>query len=138
MSDITVNTPVAPVQGVQGSSTPGGHYIAFRACAPFQAASTFALVSSVNPWRPATPGHKLWVQVLSQNPGTIGNVLAMAQERLGFKPRETQGHLRWLHTWGGSYMVVDGQRYAAVATPFDKAEFPPLPNTKGKGKKGVK
>lgn len=128
-------TPVAPSHPAgQGSSTPGGHYVAYKAQPKFDLESSIKLVSSVNPWRPGTPGHVFYSKVLAQNPGSVAKAVALG-ETAGFKAREVQNHLRWLFTWGGSYVEIGGKLYAApaqssevvakpVKAPVSKAKAP--------------
>jgi hypothetical protein len=113
MSTITT-TAVAPTVGQQGTKTHGGHYNAYRACPPFAPTATLELISGSNPWRPATPGHSFYTQVLAQKPATIGKALELGA-KAGFKVGEVQGHLRWLYTWGGSYIKIGGQVFSPVA-----------------------
>jgi hypothetical protein len=124
-TNVTVSTPVAPRMGDQGSSTPGGHVQAWRAQKNFDPAASFELISATNPWR-AKRSAIFFDKVLAATPAptTIGQVLANA-EKLGFKAGECQRHLRWLYTWGGSYIRIGGQVFTpppagaapAVATP---------------------
>lgn len=123
---VTVSIPVAPKMGDQGTSTPGGHVTAWRAQPNFPLSASFRLISATNPWR-AKRSAVFFDKVLAANPAptTIGQVLAAA-EKLGYKPGESQRHLRWLYTWGGSYIEVGGKVFTppTVAAPAPKAKAP--------------
>jgi hypothetical protein len=116
MSTIISNTPVAPVVGAQGSSTPGGHYVAYKAQGRFDLSASLKLVSSTNPWRPNTPGFRFYQAVLAKAPATVGAAVTLGVAS-GFKAREVQNHLRWLYTWGGSYVEIGGKLFAAPVAP---------------------
>ena len=129
-----VTTPVAPAMGPQGSSTPGGHYVAYRNQSKFDLGASLKLVSTVNPWRPNTPGHAFYVGVLSQGPATVGAAIELAKSSKprSFKASEVQAHLRWLYTWGGAYLEVNGKLFAA---PPATATAPVQAPSKPRGKK---
>lgn len=113
----TTSTPtiaVAPTMGEQGSRKTGGHYNAYRATPVFAPTATLRLVSAVNPWRPMSPGHAFYTAVLANNPATVSDAIALGA-KAGLKAREVQNHLRWLYTWGGAYLEVDGKLFAAPA-----------------------
>jgi hypothetical protein len=130
MSTIISNTPVAPVVGAQGSSTPGGHYVAYKAQGRFDLSASLKLVSSTNPWRPNTPGFRFYQAVLAKAPATVGAAVTLGVAS-GFKAREVQNHLRWLYTWGGSYIRIAGQVFVPpVAAP--KAAPVKAPKAKAK------
>jgi hypothetical protein len=84
--------------------------MAYKAQAAFAPTATLELISGSNPWRPNTPGYFLWVQVLSQSGcRTVANAIELAAKaRNPQKASEIQKHLRWLYTWGGSYLRVNG------------------------------
>lgn len=135
-------TPVAPTVGQQGQKTHGGHYTAYRAQPAFAPTASLELISGNNPWRPYTPGHNFYVQVLAKTPATIGAALELAKGA-GIKANDAQKHLRWLYTWGGSYIRVDGQVYSPPQAPVRMltpgGEFvPPLVPKTPKGKKSAK
>jgi hypothetical protein len=109
-------TPVAPRVGAQGTSTPGGHYVAYRNQAPFALEASLKLISGTNPWRPNTPGTRFYTAVLAKNPATVAAAIALGKDA-GFKAREVQNHLRWLYTWGGSYVEVGGKVYSPPVAP---------------------
>lgn len=121
MQNTTANTPVAPVVGVQGKATPGGHVLAYKAQPAFGATATLQLVAGTNnPWRPGTPGHAFYVQVLAGlAPGaTVAQCIAAAATAKvpgATKAGQVQGHLRWLYTWGGAYLAIDGKLYGGAA-----------------------
>jgi len=120
----TGTTPVAPQHPAgTGSQRKGGHHVAWVACPRFASDASVALVSATNPWRRETPGYRLWEAVLyplafgpSALPGcTIQHILDAAHNVLDYPPRETQGHLRWIYTWGGAYLAVGGAQWPAMA-----------------------
>jgi hypothetical protein len=111
MSTTQASTPVAPVVGSQGSSTPGGHYVAYRAQGAFALDASLKLISGSNPWRPNTPGFRFYTAVLAKSPATVGAAVTLGKDA-GFKPREVQNHLRWLYTWGGSYVEIGGKVFS--------------------------
>jgi hypothetical protein len=115
MSTITT-TPVAPTMGAQGKSTPGGHYSAYRAQPRFAVEATMRLISGTNPWRPNTPGHRFYTAVLAKNPATVAAAIALGKDA-GFKAREVQDHLRWVYTWGGSYVEIGGKVFSPPVAP---------------------
>jgi hypothetical protein len=123
---VTPTIAVAPAQGAQGHATRGGHHHAYMACRRFEASETIKLVSHVNPWRPGTSGHEFYVAALQGGKSaTIGAAIELAA-KIGLKPRQAIDHLRWLYTWGGSYLEVSGKLYAAPEASTQK----PLVSTK--------
>jgi hypothetical protein len=121
MNTQTQNTPVAPTVGAQGSRKPGGHYQAYKAQPAFAPTATLRLISGSNPWRPNCPGYDFYVQVLSQSPATVQAAIDMAAKaKTPQKAAEVQKHLRWLYTWGGSYLEVDG-KLANLPAPAPRA-----------------
>jgi hypothetical protein len=124
MVNTVTNTPVAPSHPEgQGTSTKGGHYVAFKAQGNFAPEATFERISATNPWRPNTPGFRFYAAVLAGTPSTVADVLALGKEA-GFKASDVQGHLRWLFTWGGSYIRVAGKVYAAPAGSAPEVQAP--------------
>jgi hypothetical protein len=123
MSTTVINTPVAPVVGSVGSSSKGGHILAYRAQAKFLLTDTLRIVpGSNNPWRPNTPGYLFYSQVLANAPATVGAAIEMgAKSKPAFRAVDVQGHLRWLYTWGGAYLEVNGKLHSAPATTARKA-----------------
>jgi len=82
-----------------------------------------------NSWRPGTPGHRFYEQVLSQAPATVGDAIAMAAALTEpFTAKQVQGHLRWIFTSAGGFLEVDGERFVsapvAVAKPVKKPAEP--------------
>jgi hypothetical protein len=114
MSDVAIATPIAPSHpaGV-GTSKPGGHIAAFRAQSAFPLESRLA-VTGGNLWRPGTPGHRFYEEVLAQNPATVQEAIdkaaALAEP---INAKAVQAHLRWMFTSAGGFLEVDGQRFAA-------------------------
>lgn len=133
------NTPVAPVVGVQGhKSQHGGHYLAYKGQPAFALDSTLAIVQGTNnPWRPGTPGHSFYEAVLTKKPATVKAALELANSALGLKPAQAQAHLRWLYTWGGAYLQVNGALYGAQA-PVVVAQEPKAEEPKAKAPKARK
>jgi hypothetical protein len=124
MVNTVINTPVAPSHPEgQGHATKGGHYVAFKAQGNFAPEATFEVISAVNPWRPNTPGHRFYAAILASKSATVGDVLSVGKEA-GFKASDIQGHLRWLFTWGGSYIRVAGNVYAAPAVSAPEVQAP--------------
>jgi hypothetical protein len=126
-----MSTPVAPVVGAQGQKTVhGGHYTAYRAQSAFAPTATLKLISGSNPWRPNTPGHTFYTAVLSKAPATVSAALELGA-KVGFKASASQAHLRWLYTWGGSYVQIDGKVFSPPVVPVaPKAEKAKAPKAK--------
>lgn len=143
MSITPVTTAVAPVVGQVGHKAKhGGHYLAYKAQAAFAGSDTLAIVAGTNnPWRPGTPGHAFYSAVLSQAPATVADAIALGA-KAGFKASAVQGHLRWLFTWGGAYLAVNGLLYGGTVAPAAPAPAAPAPAAPAsvlipaKGKKG--
>ena len=56
-----------------------------------------------------------------QRPPTLGTMIRLAKERLGYSRRETLEHLAWLFSWG-RFVTVDGLTYEQYkATHQDSA-----------------
>lgn len=119
----------------QGHSTQGGHVIAWRAQPRFALSDTLTLVAGTNPWRPGTPSAAFYNQVLAAMPAgsTVAQCLEFAKATVGNKSGRTHDQLRWLYTWGGSYLAVNGQVYnPPVAAPA------PAPAAPAKARKAAK
>jgi hypothetical protein len=126
------DTNIAPSHpaGV-GKSSKGGHHIAFMAQPAFAAEAKLNVIGT-NMWRPGTPGHRFYEEVLMQNPVTVQECIdkagALAEP---FTAKQIQGHLRWMFTAAGAFLEVDGQRFASppapVQKPTAKAEKPVKP-----------
>jgi hypothetical protein len=95
----------------QRVSSPGAHIAAWKAQPKFVLEATLRPINTINPWRPNTSGHRFYTKVLSQNPATVGDAMALGT-KAGFSAHKIQEHLRWLYTWGGSYIEIAGQVYA--------------------------
>jgi len=135
----TTTIAIAPAHPMgQGSQTKGGHHNAWRAQPKFQPSDKLSLVSTVNPWRPNSLGWSFYNAVLAPCPATVSDALAVGKAK-GYPARVVQGHLRWLYTWGGSYLAVNGSTYAAPAAPVVATVAPVAPvvatTGKGRGKK---
>lgn len=130
MSNSVNQTAVAPTVGQVGhKSQHGGHYAAFKACGSFALSDTLAIVAGTNnPWRPGTPGSAFYAAVLAKSPATVQAAVVLGQSALGLKPAQVQAHLRWLFTWGGAYLQVNGKLHSAsvavapVAAPVQPAK----------------
>ena len=107
MSTPTMSVPSAPTVGAQGTSTPGGHYVAYKACPAFALTDTLELTDGANHWRPNTPGAKFFEVALSKAK-TVAQAIELAG-KAGIKASEVQKHLRWYFTWG--YLRVNGSAY---------------------------
>lgn len=117
-------TPVAPAQGEQGVRlSHGGHIQAYKAQASFAPTATLELISGTNPWRRNTLGHDFYVKVLGNAPKTVADALAIGA-KAGLKARDVQGHLRWLYTWGGSYIRIAGNVYSPPVAPVSEPVAP--------------
>jgi hypothetical protein len=93
------------------------HTAAFRAQAPF-APEASLVVTGGNTWRPGTPGHRFFAEVLSQNPATVQAAIDLASSLAEpFSVKATQGHMRWLYTSAGGLLEVDGQKFVAPEKP---------------------
>ena len=145
MSDvaITTSTPIAPAHPAgMGASTPGGHIKAFRAQAAFPVEAKITITGN-SPWRPGTPGHRFYEEVLAKGPATVGAAIEMAGALAEpFSVTACQGHLRWLYTSAGGFLEVDGQRFSAperaVKVEKPKAVKPVEPVKAPRAKKSKK
>jgi hypothetical protein len=136
MSDVsnaiaTTATPIAPAHPAgQGTSKPGGHIQAFRAQPAF-AIEAKLNVTGGNLWRPGTPGHRFYEQVLSQSPATVQEAIDKASALAEpFTAKHVQSHLRWMFTSAGGFLEVDGKRFAAPASPAVKKPAKVVKETK--------
>jgi len=117
MSDVTITAPIAPSHpaGV-GTSQPGGHIVAFRAQSAFPEEAKLNVIGG-NMWKPGTPGHRFYAEVLSQNPATVQEAINTASALTEpFNAKQVQGHLRWMFTSAGGFLEVDGQRFSVPAS----------------------
>ena len=111
--------PVNPTIAIAPSATFVGrpveldmHRKAFRIQPDFAMDATYKLVSGTNPWRPYGLGWNFWEKVLRHHPeGVVGELLKLGRPH-GIGDMEGMEHLRWLFTWGGSYIEINGQLYA--------------------------
>src|SRR5271166_6649443 len=88
----------------------GEHVEAYKAQPNFAPTAKLRLVSDENPWGYGTPGHAFYTNVIAKNPATVQEALNLAKAA-GIK--DTQGHLKWLYTWDGGYLEVDGKSWDA-------------------------
>jgi hypothetical protein len=102
------------------------HANAFRAQAEFPVEAKIKVGKNI--WSTDTAGERLYEQVLSKNPATVGKAIDLASElkELPFTPKQTMGHLRWLYTAG--QLEVDGKSYVVQAKPAKE----PKPAAKAK------
>jgi hypothetical protein len=125
------STPVAPVVGQQGTSTPGGHYVAYKSQPVFSPEATLELISGTNPWRPNTPGFDFYTMVLAQKPATVQKAIELgANSKRKFTGPEVQNHLRWLYTWGGSYVRIGGKVFSPPPGAVRAPKAPAKPKAK--------
>ena len=128
MSDVaiaTTTTPISPAHpNGQGNSKPGGHIQAWRAQPAFPAEAKLNIIGG-NLWRPGTPAHRFYEEVLSQGPMSVQECIdkagALAEP---FTAKAVQGHLRWMFTANGAFLEVDGVRFVAPTTPVMGVEKP--------------
>jgi hypothetical protein len=119
MSAVQQNVPTASAHPLgQGSSTPGGHYVAYRAQpTKYPLDATLKVLSDINRWRPGTPGDRFYAAVISKRPATIGAAVELGKAA-GFKVQEVQNHLRWQFTWGDQLEIAGvGYSVEAKAAP---------------------
>ena len=84
------------------------HTAAFRAQADFPAEAKIKVGASV--WSDGVAGARLYTEVLSKHPGTVGKAIALASElKPPFTDKAVMGHLRWMYTAGE--LEVDGKSY---------------------------
>jgi hypothetical protein len=126
MSEMT-NIAIAPAHPLgQGRAIRGGHIQAFRAQPIFKHTDRLKVLSNANPWRLGSTGGMFFDSVLSQKPRTVADAIALGMKN-GFSELDVQGHLRWLFTWTGPHLEVNGKVWrlpvvAIVATPKAKAK----------------
>jgi hypothetical protein len=118
MTDVAIVTPIAPAHPVGvGASQPGGHTKAFRAQPAFAPEAKLNVIGD-NLWRPGTPGHRFYAEVLAQGPMTVQECIDKAAALVEpFSAKQVQGPLRWMFTSAGGFLEVDGQRFSAPPAP---------------------
>jgi hypothetical protein len=95
------------------------HADAFRAQSEFPVEAKIKVGADI--WNAETAGSRLYAEVLSKKPSTIGKALDLAAKiEPPFTPKATMGHLRWIYTAGE--LEVDGKSYVVQAKPKAKAE----------------
>jgi hypothetical protein len=118
-SDQTFEGPptisVAPQAHVTGRPfTLDMHRKIFRIQPDFPLNASVRLVSGTNPWRYQSLGWKFYELVLRGHPeSTVGELCKFGRPH-GIGDMETMEHLRWLFTWGGSYVEIAGRLYSEV------------------------
>ena len=89
------------------------HIQAFRAQPMFAVEAKFAVIGG-NTWKPGSPGHRFYDEVLAQNPATVQEAITKAAAlKEPFNAKQVQGRLRWMFTSSGNLLEVDGQKFAA-------------------------
>ena len=90
------------------------HSKAFAAQEPFALESKLKVGADV--WTSGTHGSRLYAEVLSKNPSTVGNAIKKAASLSPpFTEKQVQGHIRWLFTAGE--LEVDGKSYTVQSKP---------------------
>jgi hypothetical protein len=137
MSDVSNATAVnvAPAHPAgQGKSQPGGHVRAWRAQPAFAPEAKLNVIGG-NLWRPDTPSHRFYNEVLTKAPATVQECIdkagALAEP---FTAKAVQNMLRWMYTANGAFLEVDGERFAA---PAPVATVKPAPAKKSVAKAKV-
>jgi hypothetical protein len=100
----------------------GEHLRAYNECKPFPETAKLSLISAVNPWRPGSAGgkfHAVLTAVCANGATTVQSVIE-AGKVAGFEANEAMDHIRWLYTWGGGYLSVDGLVYPAMPEQVDQ------------------
>lgn len=92
------------------------HRKAFRIQPDFPLDASVKLVSGTNPWRYQGLGWHFYEKVLRPtfnrvDTSTVGELLRLGRPH-GIGDAEGMEHLRWLFTWGGSYVEIDGHLYS--------------------------
>ena len=107
------NIAVAPSATVAGIEPElDAHRKAFRVQEDFPLDATTKMVSGTNPWRPRGLGWVFYETVLRHYPiSTVGEILKIGMAN-GIDRFLAMQHLRWLFTWGGSYIEIGGRLYA--------------------------
>lgn len=111
-----------------GTSTKGGHILAWRAQPKFPVDASIALVPGTsNPWREGCEGRKFYDLVLSKAK-TVQEAIDLGSKLMGLKANQVQGHLRWIYTDNGAYVTIGGRRWAmpegGLQVPVRKAKAP--------------
>ena len=100
------------------TANPVQHTAAWRAHKAFPVSASIKMLTNTPRWRPASRGADFYAKVLSQNPATVADAIAMGA-KVGIRAGQVQSFLRYLYTWGDQ-VEIGGQRYVAVvpvATP---------------------
>ena len=121
VSNATVTIAPAHPAGV-GKAQPGGHVRAWRAQPAFALDAKLNVIGG-NLWRPDTPSHRFYEQVLTQGPMTVQECIdkagALAEP---FTKKQVQAMLRWAYTANGAFLEVDGERFTAPVAPVKLVE----------------
>jgi hypothetical protein len=107
------------------TTTVVSHADAFRSQVEFPGEAKIKVGNDI--WSAETAGSRLYAQVLSKKPATVGKAIDMAAElKEPFTAKQVMGHLRWLYTAGE--LQVDEKSY----TPKTKAKEPKAAKAKAK------
>ena len=88
------------------------HRKMFKVQPDFPGEARVRLVSGTNPWRPNSLGWRFYELVLRHHPeSTVGELCRLGIPHL-IAQEEAMEHLRWLFTWGGSYVEIGGRLFA--------------------------
>jgi hypothetical protein len=106
---------VAPMATVVDQPlTMDAHRKAWRRQPDFPTTDVVKLVSGTNPWRHHSLGWKFYELVLRHHPeATVAELIEWSKPHV-IGAMEVQEHLRWLFTWGGSYVAINGELYSPV------------------------
>jgi hypothetical protein len=98
------------------------HANAFKAQSEFSVEAKIKIGQDI--WSPETAGSRLYAEVLSKKPSTVGKALDLAAKLdPPFTAKQTMGHLRSIFTAG--QLAVDGKSYVVQAKPKAKADPKP-------------
>ena len=99
----------------------GEHNEAYKKCPSFPLNVKIRLTCKINPWRRHSPGRRFFDEVLiAKQPATVGQAIEYAVD-IGYTARQAMNHLRWLFTWGGAYLRVNGKLYEDYAPTIQPA-----------------
>jgi hypothetical protein len=94
------------------TANPIQHTSAWRAHKPFPLTASIKMLVTVPRWRPGSRGADFHAKVLSQNPATVADAIALGA-KVGIKAGQVQSFLRFLYTWGDQ-VEIGGHRYTAT------------------------
>jgi hypothetical protein len=107
------NIAVAPAVNLpENAIIRDAHRKYFRRQPDFPTDATVKLLTGVNPWRAYGLGWNFYEKVLRHHPeSTVGELLTWGR-KANIGEMETMEHLRWLFTWGGSYVEIGGRLFS--------------------------